>query len=64
MSGKTPRRKSFNMLFYSFAGFLFLYSAYLFLSNVDQLFVTETAVQTGGITAVWGEDREVLNKFA
>ena len=64
MSGKTPRRKSFNMLFYSFAGFLFLYSAYLFLSNVDQLFVTETAVQTGGITAVWGEDRDVLNKFA
>lgn len=64
MSGNTPSRKIFNMLFCSFAGFLFLYSAYLFLSNLDQLFITDTAVQTREITAVWGEDREVLNRFA
>ncbi|MFZ7110216.1 MAG: ABC transporter permease subunit [Desulfatiglandales bacterium] len=64
MSGKKTSRKSFQVIFYSFAGFLFLYSAYLFLSNLDQLFVTEAAIQTRDITAVWDEDREVLNQFA
>lgn len=64
MSGKKTSRKSFQTIFYCFAGFLFLYSAYLFLSNLDQLFVTEAAIQTRDITAVWDEDREVLNQFA
>lgn len=64
MSGERHGRKIFNAFFYSFAGFLFLYSAYLFLSNLDQLFVTEAAVQTREVTAVWGEDRAVLNQFA
>ena len=63
MSGKRHGRKIFNAFFYSFAGFLFLYSAYLFLSNLDQLFVTEAAVKTREITN-WGEDREILNQFA
>jgi len=63
MSGKRHSRKIFNAFFYSFAGFLFLYSAYLFLSNLDQLFVTEAAVKTREITS-WGEDREILNQFA
>ena len=44
MSGKkTGSRKIFHFVFYGFAGFLFLYSAYLFLSNIDQLFVTGAA---------------------
>ncbi|WP_319521321.1 ABC transporter permease subunit [uncultured Desulfosarcina sp.] len=64
MSGNGQRRKFFNSFFYSFAGFLFLYSAYLFLSNVDQLFVTEAAIQTREVTEVWGDDREILNQFA
>jgi ABC-type sulfate transport system permease component len=64
MSGKKTSRKTFHALFYSFAGFLFLYSAYLFLSNLDQLFVTEAAIKTREITAVWDEDREILNQFA
>ena len=64
MSGKTTSRRNFHAVFYSFAGFLFLYSAYLFLSNLDQLFVTRAAIQTREITAVWGENREVLNQFA
>jgi len=63
MSGKRRSRKTFNAFFYSFAGFLFLYSAYLFLSNIDQLFVTDAAVKTRAIIN-WGEDREVLNQFA
>lgn len=63
MSGKRQSRKTFNAFFYSFAGFLFLYSAYLFLSNIDQLFVTEAAIKTREITS-WGEDREILNQFA
>jgi len=63
MSGERHSRKIFNAFFYSFAGFLFLYSAYLFLSNLDQLFVTEAAVKTREITN-WGEDREILNQFA
>jgi len=63
MSGERHSRKNFNAFFYSFAGFLFLYSAYLFLSNLDQLFVTEAAVKTREITS-WGEDREILNQFA
>jgi len=63
MSGERHSRKIFNAFFYSFAGFLFLYSAYLFLSNLDQLFVTEAAVKTREITS-WGEDREILNQFA
>jgi ABC-type sulfate transport system permease component len=53
----------FRMFFYSFAGFLFLFSAYLILSNIDQLFVTEAAVKTREVTS-WGEDRAVLNQFA
>ncbi|WP_319407619.1 ABC transporter permease subunit [uncultured Desulfosarcina sp.] len=64
MSGNGQRRKVFNSFFYSFAGFLFLYSAYLFLSNIDQLFVTEAAIKTREVTDIWGEDREVLNQFA
>lgn len=56
-------RLIFKTFFYSFAGFLFLFSAYLFLTNVDQLFVTEAAVQTRNLTS-WGEDREILNMFA
>jgi ABC-type sulfate transport system permease component len=64
MSGKRRSRNIFNTFFYSFAGFLFLYSAYLFLSNLDQLFVTEAAMKTREITDIWGEDREVLNQFA
>ena len=63
MSGKIKGRKQFNAFFYSFAGFLFFYSAYLFLSNLDQLFVTEAAVKTREITS-WGEGREILNQFA
>ncbi len=64
MSGKIAGRKTYYMVFYSFAGFLFLYSAYLFLSNLDQLFVTDAAIQTRDVTSVWGDNREVLNKFA
>jgi molybdate transport system permease protein len=56
-------RLIFKTFFYSFAGFLFLFSAYLFLTNVDQLFVTEAAVKTRNLTS-WGEDREILNMFA
>ncbi len=56
-------RTIFRSFFYSFAGFLFLYAAYLFLSNVDQLFVTEAAIKTREITA-WGDDREIMNMFA
>ena len=57
-------RTIFKGYFYSFAGFMFFYAAYLFLSNVDQLFVTEAAVKTRELTSIWGEDREVLNQFA
>ncbi|MDD4870625.1 MAG: ABC transporter permease subunit [Kiritimatiellae bacterium] len=64
LSGKKMSRNTFHAFFYSFAGFLFLYSAYLFLSNLDQLFVTEAAMKSREITAVWGEDREILNQFA
>ncbi|MBN2040623.1 MAG: ABC transporter permease subunit [Spirochaetes bacterium] len=64
MSGNKANRKAFKALFYSFAGFLFLYSLYLFLSNLDQLFVTEAAVKTREITDVWGDDREIMNQFA
>ena len=64
MFGNGQHRKVFNSFFYSFAGFLFLYSAYLFLSNVDQLFVTNAAIKTREITDIWGDDREVLNQFA
>ena len=56
-------RLLFKTFFYSFAGFLFLFSAYLFLSNFDQLLVTEAAVKTRELTT-WGEDREILNLFA
>lgn len=56
-------RKLFHAFFYSFAGFLFFFSAYLILSNIDQLFVTEAAIKTREVTS-WGEDREVLNQFA
>lgn len=42
---------------------MFFYAAYLFLSNVDQLFVTEAAVKTRELTS-WGEDREIMNMFA
>ena len=64
MSGKRRSRTRFNAFFYSFAGFLFLYSAYLFLSNLDQLFVTDAAVQTREISNIWGDEREILNQFA
>jgi len=64
MFGKGGGRTAFNLFFYSFAGFLFLYSAYLFLSNLDQLFVTEAAIKSREVAAVWGEDREILNQFA
>jgi ABC-type sulfate transport system permease component len=63
MSGKKTSRKTYHAVFYSFAGFLFLYSAYLFLSNLDQLFVTEAAIQTREVMS-WGDEREVLNEFA
>ncbi|HOP41051.1 MAG TPA: ABC transporter permease subunit [Geobacteraceae bacterium] len=56
-------RTIFRAFFYSFAGFMFLYSTYLILSNVDQLFVTEAAIKTREVTS-WGEDREVMNMFA
>jgi ABC-type sulfate transport system permease component len=56
-------RTLFRSFFYSFAGFLFIYSAYLILSNVDQLFVTEAAIKTRAVTS-WGEDREIMNMFA
>ena len=56
-------RAVFRAFFYSFAGFMFFYSAYLFFSNVDQLFVTEAAVKTRELTA-WGDDREIMNMFA
>jgi len=56
-------RTLYRAFFYSFAGFLFLYAAWLFASNVDQLFVTEAAVQTRALTG-WGEDQEILNRFA
>lgn len=57
------KRIIFHAFFYSFAGFLFLFSAYLILSNIDQLFVTEAAIKTREITS-WGEDRQVLRQFA
>jgi len=56
-------RVIFRAFFYSFAGFMFLYSAYLFLSNMDQLIVTDAALKTREITS-WGEDREILDQFA
>ncbi|MCP4714912.1 MAG: ABC transporter permease subunit [Deltaproteobacteria bacterium] len=56
-------RTLFRVFFCSFAGFMFVYAAYLFLSNVDQLFVTEAAVQTRELTT-WGAEREILNLFA
>ena len=61
--GASGDRFIFKTFFYSFAGFLFFFSAYLFLSNFDQLFVTEAAVKTRELTT-WGEDREILNLFA
>lgn len=63
MSGKRSSRNLFNLFFTCFAGLLFFYSAYLFLSNLDQLFVDQAAVQTREITDVWGEDREIMNQF-
>ncbi len=62
-ASRTGDRTVFRSFFYSFAGFMFFYAAYLFLSNVDQLFVTEAAVQTRELTT-WGDDREILNMFA
>ncbi|MDD3991655.1 MAG: ABC transporter permease subunit [Desulfobacteraceae bacterium] len=59
----TGDRTIFKSFFYSFTGFMFLFSAYLFLSNLDQLVVTEAAIKTREITS-WGEDREVMNMFA
>ena len=56
-------RTVFRAFFYSFAGFMFIYAAYLFLSNVDQLMVTDAAVKTREISA-WGENREIMNQFA
>ncbi len=56
-------RVIYRTFFYSFAGFLFLYSAWLFCSNVDQLFVTEAAVKTRALTG-WGEDQGIMNMFA
>jgi len=61
MSGE---RKRFSLFFYSFAVLLLLYSAYLFVSNVDQLFVTQAAVKTRELTSIWDENREVMNRFA
>lgn len=62
-ASRSGDRMVFKAFFYSFAGFLFLFSAYLFLSNIDQLFVTEAAIKTSEL-AGWGEGRQVLNEFA
>lgn len=71
MSGNNPLKKTspnivrllYKPFFCSFAGFLFIYACWLFLSNIDQLFVTEAAVKTRELTA-WGENREIMNQFA
>lgn len=64
MSGeRAGDRNIFKAFFYSFAGFMFLFSAYLFLGNLDQLIVTEAAVKTREIST-WGDSREILNQFA
>jgi ABC-type sulfate transport system permease component len=62
-SARHGDRTVFRSFFYSFAGFMFFYAAYLFLSNIDQLFVTEAAVKTRELVT-WGEDREIMNMFA
>lgn len=56
-------RTLFRAFFCSFAGFLFCYSAYLFLSNVDQLFVTEAARKTRELI-LWDQNRDIMNRFA
>ena len=56
-------RLLFKTFFYSFAGFLILFSAYLFLANLDQLFVTKAAVRSTE-PALWEENRKVLTSFA
>ena len=62
-ASRSGDRTIFRTFFYSFAGFMFLYSAYLILSNVDQLFVTKAAIQTREVTN-WGDNREIMNMFA
>ena len=65
MAGKSRRdRKLFSVVFYVFTGFLVLYSAYLFLSNVDQLFPAEETIKTREMTGSWSEDRGHLDEFA
>lgn len=59
----TGDRFLFKAFFGSFAGFLFFYAAWLFLSNIDQLFVTKAVQETRELIA-WGEDREIMNRFA
>lgn len=56
-------RLLFKAFFGSFVGFLFCFSAWLFLSNIDQLFVTEAARETRELLA-WDDNREIMNRFA
>jgi len=62
-SRRESDRRLFRLVFLSFTGFMVFYSVYLFLGNVDQLFVGEAAQGSGELLR-WGEDREVMNMFA
>jgi len=57
-------KKLYRIFFYSFTVLMFTYSAYLFISNVDQLTVSKEAVETRELTAVWDNERTVMNEFA
>jgi molybdate transport system permease protein len=57
-------RIAYKFFFYGFAILMFSYSAYLFVSNFDQLMVNQEAVETRQLSNVWGDQREVMNEFA
>lgn len=65
MYGKKARAaKIFRTVLYIFTGFLLAYSAYLFLSNFDQLIPARTAEKASQEMTRWSEDREFLHRFA
>lgn len=57
-------RMLFKSFFYGFAILMFSYSAYLFVSNIDQLAVNQEAVETRELTNVWGDPQTGRNEFA
>ena len=54
----------YQFFFYGFAILMFSYSAYLFVSNIDQLTINQEAIETRELTNVWDDQRTVMNEFA